>query len=129
MKMEMEDLLKKEICEDLEGLIELELGSDEHKAGVDAVTKLMDREVELRKLEIERMEKIESRKADEDFKQKQMKENRVDRIIGYVITVAGIVIPVVVTVWGTKVSLKFEEEGTITTSAGRNFFSRIFHKK
>lgn len=127
--MKMEDLLKKEICEDLEGLGDLSLGSDEHKAATDVVTKLIDREVELRKLEIERIERIESRKADEEFKTKQMKENRVDRIIGYVITVAGIVIPVFVTVWGTKVSLKFEEEGTITTSAGRNFFSRIFHKK
>lgn len=127
--MRIEDLLKEEICEDLEGLKELDLGSDEHKASVDVVTKLIDREVELRKLEIERLEKLESRKADEEFKLKQMKENKVDRIIGYVINVAGIVIPVIVTVWGTKVSLKFEEEGTITTSAGRNFFSRIFHKK
>lgn len=127
--MRIEDLLKREICEDLEGMLELDLGSDEHKASVDAVTKLIDREVELRKLEIEHQERLESRKAEEELKLKQMKEGRVDRIIGYVINVAGIVIPVIVTVWGTKVSLKFEEEGTITTSAGRNFFSRIFHKK
>lgn len=127
--MRIEDLLKREICEDLEGMLELDLGSDEHKASVDAVTKLIDREVELRKLEIEHQERLESRKAEEELKLKQMKEGKVDRIIGYVITVAGIVIPVIVTVWGTKVSLKFEEEGTITTSAGRNFFSRIFHKK
>lgn len=127
--MRIEDLLKREICEDLEGMLELDLGSDEHKASVDAVTKLIDREVELRKLEIEHQERLESRKAEEELKLKQMKEGKVDRIIGYVINVAGIVIPVIVTVWGTKVSLKFEEEGTITTSAGRNFFSRIFHKK
>lgn len=127
--MRMEDLLNKEICKDFERLNEFDLGSDEHKTATDVVTKLIDRGVELRKLEIEHQEKIESRKADEEFKTKQMKENKVDRIIGYVITVAGIVIPVIVTVWGTKVSLKFEEEGTITTSAGRNFFSRIFHKK
>lgn len=127
--MRIEDLLKKEICEDLKGLEELELGSDEHKAAVDVVGKLIDREIELRKLEIEHQEKVESRKADDEFKQKQMKENRVDRIIGYVVNAAGIIIPVIVTVWGTKVSLKFEEEGTITTSAGRNFFSRLFHKK
>lgn len=127
--MRIEELLSKEICEDLEGLEELELGSDEHKVGVDVVTKLIDREVELRKLDIEHRERVESRKAEDEFKLKQMKENKVDRIIGYVINVAGIVIPVVVTVWGTKVSLKFEEEGTITTAAGRNFFSRLFSKK
>lgn len=127
--MRMEDLLKREICEDLEGMLELELGTDEHKASVDAVTKLIDRATELRKLEIEHQERLESRKAEGELKLKQMKEDKVDRIIGYVINVAGIVIPVIVTVWGTKVSLKFEEEGTITTSAGRNFFSRLFHKK
>lgn len=127
--MRMEDLLKREICEDLEGMLELELGTDEHKASVDAVTKLIDRAAELRKLEIEHQERLESRKAEGELKLKQMKEDKVDRIIGYVVNVAGIVIPVIVTVWGTKVSLKFEEEGTITTSAGRNFFSRLFHKK
>lgn len=127
--MRIEDLLKKEICEDLEGLGQLDLGSDEHKTAADVVGKLLDREIELRKAEIERQERIENRKIEEEFKLKQMKENKVDRIVGYVINIAGIVIPVIVTVWGTKVSLKFEEEGTITTSAGRNYFSRLFHKK
>ena len=127
--MRIDELLKNEIGNDLEVLSELELGSDEYKAGVDAVTKLIDREVELRKLEIEYQEKVECRKADDEVKLKQIKENRVDRIIGYVINVAGIVVPVIVTIWGTKVSLKFEETGTITTTAGRNFFSRLFPKK
>ncbi len=127
--MRIEELLKTEICEDLEGLRELELGSDEHKAGTDVVTKLIDREIELRRLEIEHQEKVESRKAEDEFKLKQMKENKIDRIIGYAINVAGILVPVIVTVWGTKVSLKFEEEGTITTTAGRNFLNRLFPKK
>lgn len=127
--MRIEELLKKEICEDLENLSNTEFGSDEYKVGIDSVTKLIDREVELRKIEVDRLEKIESRKADEEYKAKQIKENRIDKIIGYVVNVAGIVIPVVVTIWGTKVSLKFEEEGTITTTAGRNFFSRMFFKK
>lgn len=127
--MRIEELLKKEICEDLENLSNTEFGSDEYKVGIDSVTKLIDREVELRKIEVDRLEKIESRKADEEYKAKQIKENRIDKIIGYVVNVTGIVIPVVVTIWGTKVSLKFEEEGTITTTAGRNFFSRMFFKK
>lgn len=127
--MRIEELLNKEICEDLEGLGELELGSDEHKAGVDVVTKLIDRKIELQKLEVEQRERSESRKADEELKAKQMKDGKVDRFVGYAINVAGILIPVAVTVWGTKVSLKFEEEGTITTAAGRNFFSRLFSKK
>lgn len=127
--MNMEELLNKEICEDLENLRDIDFGSDEYKTGVDGLTKLIDREISLRQLELERQDKIEGRKAEDEFKLKQMKENRVEKIIGYVINVAGIVIPVVVTIWGTKVSLKFEEEGTITTTAGRNFFGKLFSRK
>lgn len=126
MKHEIEELLKNEICEDLKNLREIEFGSDEYKIGIDAVTKLLDREAELRKIEVERLDKIESRKADEEYKAKQFKDNRIEKAIGYVIKVGEIVIPVMVIVWGTKVSLKFEEEGTMTTTAGRNFFGKIF---
>ena len=127
--MRMEELLNNEICEDLENLRDIDFGSDEYKSGVDGLTKLIDREISLRQLEIERQEKVEGRKTEDEFKLKQMRDNRIDRILGYVINVAGIVIPVVVTIWGTKVSLKFEEEGTITTTAGRNFFGKLFSKK
>lgn len=126
--MRIEELLNKEICEDLENLSDIDFGSDEYKAGIDGLTKLIDRDIELRRLEIERQEKIEVRKAEDEFKTKQLRDNRIDKIIGYVVNVAGIVIPVVVTIWGTKVSLKFEEEGTITTTAGRNFFGKLFRK-
>lgn len=127
--MNTEELLHKEICEDLKNLSDIDFGSDEYKSGVDGLTKLIDREIELRRLEIERQEKVESRKTDDEFKLKQLRDTRIDRIIGYVVNVAGIVIPVVVTIWGTKVSLKFEEEGTITTTAGRNFFGKLFSKR
>ena len=127
--MRIEDLLKREICNDLEVLSELDLGTDEYKAGADIVTKLIEREIELRRLEIERQEKVESRKAENDFRMKQIKENRVDRIIGYVINVAGIVVPVVVTIWGTGVTLRFEQEGVVTTTAGRHFWKRWFPNK
>ena len=127
--MNTEELLHKEICEDLKNLSDIDFGSDEYKSGVDGLTKLIDREIELRRLEIERQEKVESRKTDDEFKLKQLRDTRIDRIIGYVANVAGIVIPVVVTIWGTKVSLKFEEEGTITTTAGRNFFGKLFSKR
>lgn len=126
MKHEIEELLKNEICEDLENLREIEFGSDEYKTGIDSITKLIDREVELRKIEVERLDKIESRKADEEYKTKQLKDNRIEKAIGYVLKVGEIVIPVMVIVWGTKVSLKFEETGTMTTTAGRNFFGKIF---
>jgi hypothetical protein len=127
--MRIEDLLNKEICKDLDALSAVDLGTDEYKIGTDAVGKLIDREIELRKLKIESRERIESRKAEEEFKTKKMKDDRIDRVVGYVLAIAGIVVPVCVTIWGTGVSLRFEEEGTVTTTAGRNYFNRMFPKK
>jgi hypothetical protein len=57
------------------------------------------------------------------------KDDKRDRLIKNIIGAAGIVLPLIVTIWGTKVSLKFEEEGTITTQMGRGFIQRLFPKK
>jgi hypothetical protein len=62
------------------------------------------------------------------LKEQQMREDRKDRIVKNIIGAAGVVLPLVVTIWGTTVSLKFEETGTITTHSGRNFVQRLFRK-
>ena len=58
-----------------------------------------------------------------------MDEEKKDRLVKNIITAAGIVLPLVITVWGTKVSLKFEEEGTFTTIMGRGFINKLLPKK
>ena len=55
-------------------------------------------------------------------------EEKKDRKWKNGISVAGIVVPIVVTVWGTLKTLKFEETGTVTTNAGRSFMNRLFKK-
>lgn len=92
--------------------------SDEYKAVLDGVTKLMDRAIEMEKLgnEVERT-------------QQQMREDQKDRLVKNIIAVAGIVVPAVITVWGTVKSIKFEETGTITTIIGRGFINKLLPKK
>lgn len=127
--MKFKSQLSTEIKDELETLGKLQVGSDEHKAAVDSVTKLMDRAIELEKLEVE-MEKCEiDRENDCYYKDQELKSNKKARIVREAIDIASIVVPTVVAVWGTLVTLEFEKEGTVTTFAGRSFISKLFLKK
>lgn len=127
--MSIKTLLEIEIEAEFEKLSKMEPGSNEHKATVDSVTKLMDRAIELEKFDAASQETDDTREFERDLKLKQAKEEKRDRIVKNCISVAGIVLPICLAVWGTKTSLKFEEEGTITTTIGRGFINKLLPKK
>ena len=127
--MSIKTLLGVEIEDQFDELSRMEKGSDEYKATVECAVKLTDRIIELEKLEDERLEKEQSREFDNDLKLKQSKDDKRDRIVKNCISVAGILVPTLLTIWGTKTSLKFEEEGTITTAIGRGFINKLLPKK
>lgn len=127
--MSIRTLLEVEIEDEFNELADLEKGTDKHKATVDSVAKLMDRAIELEKLEAAAKEREQDRKFENELKLKQAKDERLDRIVKNCISVAGIVLPIGLTIWGTKTSLKFEEEGTITTTIGRGFINKLLPKK
>lgn len=110
--------LEIEIDDELEALARMEKGTEEYKVTVDGLGKLLDRAIEIERFENEQKEKDTVRK-----------EEKNDRIIKNCLTAAGILIPTVVTVWGTIVSLNFEKEGTITTGIGRGFINKLLPKK
>ncbi len=115
----IENLLETEIQDEFEKLSEIkEVGSDQHIKAVEGVAKLLDRAIELDKLDYERKEK-----------KLQMEEDKKDRLIKNCLTAAGIVIPSVITIWGTLKSLRFEQEGTVTTIIGRGFINKLLPKK
>lgn len=125
----MKTLLKTEVQELIKEIRSMEVGSDEHRAAVDSLTKLVDRIIELEKLEIEAENHDTDRANENYYREQEMKSNRKDRIIKDVITVAGIVIPATLAIWGTFVTLEFEKEGVVTTTAGKIFISKLFPKK
>lgn len=129
--MSTKHLLTEEIKEEFEELSKIQVGTDEHKTAVDAITKLMDREIEIKKLE------LEERKAEDEFElekskneideakaENERKHNKTQNWLQGL----GIAIPAGLTIWGTLKTIKFEETGTCTTVAGRNFFNRLFKK-
>ena len=138
--MNMEHLLYDEIETEFEKLREKEPGSDEHKAIVDELVKLMDRAIDMEKVNNDCREKTETRESElnmkhqqfeseQAMKQQQLDDEKKDRLVKNIITAAGIALPLIVTIWGTKVSLKFEEEGTFTTIMGRGFINKLLPKK
>lgn len=127
--MAIRNLLELEIEEEFNKLSEMKPGTEEYKVTVDGLTKLLDRSIEIDKHRDELDEKKENRKIDNDYKSKQVEDENRDRKIKNGLTLAGIVIPSVITIWGTLKSLKFEKDGTVTTIMGRGFINKLLPKK
>lgn len=127
--MTYKELLDNEISEKIEALGVLEAGSDEHKATVDELTKLMDRSIELEKLEVNVAEKAKDReqaKLDTELKKEQLANDQKDRKFGRWTSVISIVVPVGVAIWGTLYTTKWEKTDTLTSTAGKEHSRNLF---
>ena len=122
-------LLETEIEEKLETIGRMNPELDEYKVAVDSIMKLLDRAIEMDKIDADREERKEIRESEEQSKKESAKDEKKHYIIDKIITVSGIVIPIVVTIWGTNKTLKFEETGTVTTIMGRGFINKLLPKK
>ena len=116
--MSMTTKLHVEIDDRFDDLAKLDPSSKEYSAAVDSVTKLMDRAIEIEKLEMT-----------EAQNERQLKEDRKSRVVKNCIDAGSIILPLAVTIWGAKASFKFEETGTITTGIGRKFMDKLISKK
>ena len=120
------EMLDEEIQAGLEAMGDIEgVNIQEYGDAVNNVTKLMDRQIEMKKLVIEET-KLEHEK---EIESKKMKSENIDRWVkngrGAIGTIGGIAL----TFWGTKKTFQFEETGSITSSAGRKFIDRLFKKQ
>lgn len=127
--MSFESLLEQEIISEIENLDDMEAGTEQHKTAVESVTKLMDKAIEIKKIDIEHKDRVGSSADEIELRLKQMEEEKKDRLIKNILAGAGVIIPVAVTVWGTYKTLKFEEEGTVTTMMGRGFIQKLLPKQ
>lgn len=127
--MNFDDLLRQEIVSEVSELKNIELGTEAYKTTVDGVTKLMDRAIEIEKLNVETDQKYESLENERSIKRQEIEEDKKDRKLKNYISIAGLVLPLAITVWGTVKTLKFEENGTVTTIVGRGFVNKLLPKK
>lgn len=127
--MSIKTKLHIEIDEGFDKINEMEIGTDQHKTAVDEIIKLMDRAIELEKVENDAEDKKKTRENDKALRLKQMEDENKDRLVRNCLTGASILSGIGVTVWGALKSWKFEETGTITSTAGRKFINNLFSKK
>ena len=122
-------MLSDEIQSELEKLKDLEVGTDEYKTTVEGIAKLTTQLNEMEKLHADIADKKDTRFHENNLKAIQMSEEKLDRKIKNGISIAGILIPVGVTIWGTLKTLQFEKEGTVTTIMGRGFINKLLPRK
>lgn len=127
--MSVKALLDDEIRDEIENLGKVQLGSDEHKIAADALTKLLDKSIEMNKLDLEYQERYEAREAENELKQKQIADEKKDRAVKNVMTGVSIIGGFALTIWGTCKTLKFEETGVLTSLVSKGFIQKLLPKK
>lgn len=133
--MDVETKLREEIESSIDELNKKKLGSDDYTKSVDSIVKLTDRMIELKKveneLELKKGEnsvKWEQMNAENDLKTKQLIDENKDRKWKNGIGIAGIAVPVALTIWGTIRTMKFENEN-VPNGMGKLFMNRLLPKK
>lgn len=121
--------LNDELLSEINELGNAQLGTEDYKTTVDGIAKLMDRAIELEKIDIEQREKATDRETETDLKIAQLQDDKKDRFVKNLLTAAGLVVTTGITIWGTLATFKFEEEGTVTSMIGKSFINRILPKK
>lgn len=127
--MGLKTMLNEEIKNEFEHLSKVGLGTEEYRTTVDGLIKLVDRRIEIDKIESEEREKAAAREEENELKWKQASDDKKDKIVKNILTGVSIAAPIGLTIWGTLKALKFEEEGTVTTLIGRGFINKLLPKK
>ena len=127
--MNVKSMLDDEIRNELENLGREAIGSEEYKANLDGVTKLLDRQIEIEKLENERLDRMESRETEVILKQQQLAEEKKDRRIKNSITVGTFACSAALYAMAFIASTTFEREGTFTTEGRRGALRNLLKLK
>lgn len=129
MDMQVHDALCTEVLEEMSILEKADIGSDVYKSAVDGITKLVDRINEIKRIQADCDEKAKASEFDAELRRKQQEDEQRNRLIGHILTGASIVIPAIITIWGTVKSFEFEQTGTVTTLLGRKLVGRCVPNK
>lgn len=127
--MEIERDLRSELSAQINYLKGIEAGTDEYKARVESITKLLDRLIEMEKLASEHEDRVEATKREHELKLKELEEARKGRWARDGMT-AGLAIGEMVfsAIWIYRL-FRFEETGTITARASNGLLPRIFYRR
>lgn len=127
-KLKLDDVISTSI----DGLNQLEDGSDEKKQAIEDLAKLYRLRIDEEKAIWESSERLnqydadnELRARDLDFREEQMNADKKHRYISYGLEVAGLVLPLIFYGTWMRRGFKFEENGTFTSTTFRNLFGKF----
>lgn len=123
--MSLKALFGVAIEDGFEKLDKMEVGSDSYVSTSDQLIKMSDRIIKIEELELN----SENQKNEKELRLKQMKQEQIDRYVKHGLTAVSVLGGLALTIWGAKASWRFEETGTITSTAGRKFINNLFFKK
>ena len=125
--MSIKTQLEDEIRDEFDALRKIEVGSDTYRTTVEGLTKLIDRKIEMDKVEVDARERVIKRNDDNEFKEMQLADDRKDRAIKNGLTVATLVITTGTTIWGILKSLKieFKDNEMITSTVGKELMKKV----
>ena len=132
--MKSTEIIEKEVLEEMASIGEMDIGSDDHKKAVDTVTKLTDRMIDLKKIELEEkkigMEKEEKLKL-QAIELEKLKKDKKDQKVKNGIAIAGIIAPLAVGIWANVYNWYKEADGIMSSSGGKRAidFLTSFGKK
>ena len=124
--MSVKTLVTQEICEEITELGKMELGTETSKTAINGVGVLMDKAIDLEKLEIER-QKIELEAEKVDIERDKVELDKKDRKIKNRITIGTAAAGAGITVGMGLLAYIYEERGTITTKPGNKFVDRALN--
>ena len=127
--MEMINTLMEEIEQLRSDLKGMDASSKEYTVKANQLDSLMSKVIEMEKFNSEQDMRAQELNMDAELKREQMNDEKKSRWVGLGLQALGIGLPLLVTIWGTNKTIKFEQEGTVTTFAGKNFFNNLFRKK
>lgn len=122
-------LVDEEIVDEISQLKGMAVGTEEYRTTVDGIVKLMKESNESVRLKAELKKSEEAQEFEKNQKLKQAKEELIDRWVKNGLTALSIIGGFALTIWGTNKTLRFEETGTITTTAGRKHTAKLFSWK
>jgi hypothetical protein len=126
--MPFETKLREELDRELDSLKDSDVGSEEHKATADTMTRLMDRAIELKKIEVEARNQERAQENERALRLVQMRDERNDKLLRNILMGVGSV-GGLATIWLlSAAAFTYEEKGTISSLIGKKVLGMLVPK-
>lgn len=124
--MSVKSLLTEEICDQVNEIHKMEVGSEQSKIAINGVGMLVDKVNDMDKIELER-QKVEMENEKMEIERQRVENEKRDRSVKNKITIATAATGAGITVGMGLLAYVYEERGTISSKPGRSFVDRALN--